>query len=221
MPEKINMPRYSHIIFDLDGTLINSKIGLENSLNYMLDKMGISLDGSSIVDQLIGPPIQDGLKNTLDFTEKQVELGVNIFREYYSQRGLYEGELYPGILDLLEELEQQGKMLYVATSKKDIFAQTVLRHFSIDRYLIDIQGAGDGGKHTKAELITRLMDRNRIIPSEEVVMIGDTRYDIVGGQANEINTIAVGYGFGNNNELKALKPNYFSDDVSELFDLLT
>ena len=214
------MPHFSHIIFDLDGTLINSKIGLENSLNHMLNQMGIELNGSEIIDQLIGPPIQDGLKNVLDFDEKQVELGVGLFREYYSEKGLYEGELYPGILELLEELQQQGKQLYVATSKKDLYAATVLRHFEIDRYLTDSQGAGDGGKHTKAGLITKLMDRNQMMSSNEVVMIGDTKYDIVGGQANEISTIAVGYGFGNSEDLHALKPDYFVEDVEELFEVL-
>ena len=215
------MSQFSHIIFDLDGTLINSKIGLENSLDHMLNQMGIKLNGSVIIDRLIGPPIQDGLKKVLGFDEKQVELGVGLFREYYSEKGLYEGELYSGVQDMLEELEQQGRKLYVATSKKDIFTATVLRHFGIDRYLIDFQGAGDGGKHTKAELITRLMDRNRMIPSKDVVMIGDTKYDIVGGQANEISTIAVDYGFGNSDELQALNPDYFVEDVEELFEILS
>lgn len=214
------MTNFSHLIFDLDGTLINSKLGLHNSLDYMLTQMNIDLNGAEIVDQLIGPPIQDGLKKVLGFDDKQVDLGVRLFREYYSQRGLYEGELYPGILELLEELLQQGKRLYVATSKKDQFVSIVLRHFELDRYLVDSQGAGDGGRHTKAGLITELMDRNQITPSANVVMIGDTKYDLVGGKANEISTIAVGYGFGNSEELRALNPDYFVEEVEELFELL-
>jgi len=214
------MTNFSHLIFDLDGTLINSKPGLVKSLNHMLRQMGIDLDGELIIDQLIGPPIQDGLKKVLGFNNKQVELGIRLFREYYSQQGLYEGELYAGVLELLEELQQQGKQLFVTTSKKDQFMITVLRHFELDRYLIDAQGAGDGGRHTKAGLITELMNRNQVISSEKVVMIGDTKYDIIGGQANEISTIAVGYGFGNSAELQALEPDYFVDEVEELFELL-
>lgn len=133
------MPDYSHIIFDLDGTLINSKVGLHNSLNYMLKQMSIDLDGAGFIDRLIGPPIQDGLKQVLGFDEKQVDLGIRLFREYYSRQGLYEGELYPGVLELLEELQQQGKQLYVATSKKDQFVATVLHHFELDRYLRNCQ----------------------------------------------------------------------------------
>jgi phosphoglycolate phosphatase len=214
------MPNFSHIIFDLDGTLVNSKIGLFNSLNYMLRQMSIEMDCTTIVDQMIGPPIQDGLKQVLGFDARQVELGISLFREYYSQKGLYEGELYPGIPELLEELQRTGTKLFVATSKKDLYVPAVLRHFELDRYLSDFEGSGDGGKHTKAELITRLMDRNQIIPSEKVVMVGDTKYDIVGGKANEIVTIAVGYGFGNSEELRALNPDYFADDVEELCELL-
>ncbi|MGQ8335678.1 HAD hydrolase-like protein [Sunxiuqinia sp. A32] len=215
------MPTFTHLIFDLDGTIINSKLGLLNSTNYMLQQMGINhLDSTDFVDQLIGPPIQDGLKNVLGFREKQVELGVRLFREYYSTRGLYEGELFPGILDLLEELQTQGKQIYLATSKRDQFVSTVIRHFELDRYLDDVQGAGNGGKHTKAELITKLMDRNQINPSEKVVMIGDTIYDIIGGQANEISTIGVGYGFGKSEEIQRLNPTYFAKEVEELFELL-
>lgn len=214
------MTQFSHLIFDLDGTLINSKLGINNSLDYMLSRMNVDVEGAAVVDSLIGPPIQDGLKNVLGFDAKQVELGVRLFREYYSQQGMYEGELYPGILEMLEELYQQGKKLYVATSKKDQFVGTVLRHFELDRYLIDTQGSGGGGLHTKAGLITALMDRNQLIPSADLVMIGDTRYDIVGGKANEISTIAVGYGFGDNEELKSLDPDYFVEEAEDLYELL-
>jgi len=216
------MPQFSHLIFDLDGTLVNSKAGLYNSLIYMLDQMGMTIDRFEFVDlnQMIGPPIQDGLKNILGFDRKQVDLGVNLFREYYSRQGLCEGELYPGIAELLEELHRQGRKLFVATSKKDEFTPFVLRNFELDRYLTDFQGSGDGGKHTKAELITRLMERNQLRPSAEIVMIGDTKYDIVGGQANGISTIGVGYGFGDLEEIRALHPDYFADDVEELAELL-
>lgn len=214
------MSNFTHLIFDLDGTLVNSKLGLENALNYVVEQMDLKLDGPAVIDQLIGPPIQQGLKNILGFNDQQIELATRLFREYYGQQGQFEGELYPNILELLEELCQQGKQLYVATSKSDRFVATVLRHFELDRYLVDSQGAGDGGLHTKAGLITELMDRNQILPSEKIVMIGDTKYDVVGGQANEISTIAVGYGFGNNDELQALNPSYFVEEPEDLYELL-
>ncbi|MCW0481570.1 HAD hydrolase-like protein [Gaoshiqia sediminis] len=214
------MVNYSHIIFDLDGTLLNSKVGIENSLNYMFSRMDHDRIGSVVVDRLIGPPIQDGLKNVLGFDERQVELGVRLFREYYSTKGLYEGELYAGIAELLAELADRGTKLYVATSKKDRFTEIVLREFGLDRYLTDFQGSGDGGLHTKAGIITQLLDRNQLIPSPNMVMIGDTKFDIVGGKANEISTIGVGYGYGDADEIRSLQPDYFADDVDDLTEHL-
>ena len=214
------MPNFTHLIFDLDGTLLNSKLGLSNSLNYMYQQMGLNIDGSLVIDDLIGPPIHDGLKNILGFDDRQVELGVEIFRKYYGTKGMFEAEPFPGILDLLEELQNQGKQLYVATSKTDRYTEAVLRHFEIDRYLSDFQGVAGGRKHTKAALITELMERNQIIPSENKVMIGDTIFDIVGGQANEIRTIGVGYGFGNSEKIQELNPDYFVEEVEELYALL-
>ena len=214
------MSNFSHIIFDLDGTLIDSKLGLTNSLNYMLQQMAIELDGEAVIDQLIGPPIHEGLKNILGFDTRQVELGVKLFREYYSQQGYLEAELYPGVLEMLEELQMQGKMLYVATSKTDRFAEAVLRQFELDKYLEDFQGVAGGKEHTKAGLITELMERNQIIPSENVVMIGDTIFDIVGGKANEISTLGVAYGFGNSDKILELNPDFFVEDIDELYELL-
>ena len=214
------MPDFSHLIFDLDGTLLNSKLGIGNSLDYMFAQMGIDVDGSVVLDDLIGPPIHDGLKNILGFDERQVELGVKLFREYYSTKGMFEAELFPGISDMMEELQNRGKRLYIATSKTDRYMESVLRHFEIDRYLTDFQGVAGGKRHTKAGLITELMERNQLIPNKNVVMVGDTIFDIVGGQANEISTTGVGYGFGNSVKIQELNPDYFVEVVEELYELL-
>ncbi len=186
----------------------------------MLGQMSLELDSETVVDQLIGPPIHEGLKNVLGFDERQVELGVRLFREYYSTKGFLEAELYPGVLDMLEELQMQGKNLYVATSKTDRYTVGVLRHFEIDRYLVDFQGVAGGREHTKAELITELMVRNQLEPSENTVMIGDTIFDIIGGKANEISTLGVGYGFGDSEKIQELNPDFFVEELEELFELL-
>lgn len=214
------MSNFTHLIFDLDGTLVNSKPGLLNALQFMLKKMGVPADGAQLIDRLIGPPIQQGLKEVLHFAPKQVDTGVRLFREYYGQYGIIEAEVYAGIPQLLEELQGQGRKLYVASSKKNLFIPTVLRHFDLDRYFDDLEGAGDGAMHTKAEIITRLMDRNRLLPTAGVVMIGDTRFDMVGGKANEIATIAVGYGFGTEAELRETDPDFYAADVDDLTELL-
>jgi phosphoglycolate phosphatase len=214
------MANFAHIIFDLDGTLVDSKPGLLNALRYVLDKTGMDLPAEEIIDSLIGPPVQQGMKNILGLNDKQVEISSRLFREYYSERGLFEGEVYPGIRLLLEELVTEGAKLYIATSKHAMFLPTILRHFELDRYFDDTEASEGTVLQTKAELITNLMDRNRLEPSHRVVMIGDTKFDIVGGKANGISSIAVGYGFGVNEELQALGPDYFAADVDELTEIL-
>lgn len=214
------MTNFTHVIFDLDGTLVNSKPGLLNGLLYVVEQMGLELDAEEVIDQLIGPPIQQGLRDILKFTPKQIEVSSRLFRDYYSEKGMFEGELYPGMLLLLEELNEAGCRVYVATSKQKTYIDGILRHFEIDQYFDDVEAADGRELQTKAELITLLMDRNRITASEQVVMIGDTKFDLVGGRANEIATIAVGYGFGDDDELKSLSPDYFADDVDELTEIL-
>ena len=214
------MSNFSHLIFDLDGTLVNSKPGLLNALRYVLKNMGLKHQPEEIIDQLIGPPIQQGMKEVLGFNDQQIEISSRLFREYYGAYGLFEGEVYPGIHLLLEELVAQGKKLFVATSKYALFLPAILRHFELDRYFDDREAAEGTVLQTKAELITNLMDRNRLVPSKTIVMIGDTRFDIVGGKANQIATIAVGYGFGQTDELQSLDPDYFAQDVDDLTEFL-
>ncbi len=214
------MANFSDIIFDLDGTLVDSKPGLLNALIFVLDQMGIDMDAEEVIDQLIGPPIQQGMKEILQFTPPQIEVSARLFREYYGQRGMFEGEVYPGMLILLEELKSQGCRLYVATSKQKAYISGILQHFDLDQYFDDVEAADGKELQTKAELITLLMDRNRISPSHQVVMIGDTKFDVVGGKANQISTVAVGYGFGENEELLSLTPDYFAEDVDELTEIL-
>jgi len=214
------MPNFAHLIFDLDGTLVNSKPGLLNGLRFVLQQMGLNRNPDEIIDQLIGPPIQQGMREILGFNERQIEISSRLFREYYGQRGMFEGEVYPGIRVLMEELVEHGVKIYLATSKHRIYLSTVLRHFELEKYFDDTEGAEGSVLQTKAELITNLMDRNRLKPSNHVAMIGDTKFDIVGGKANEITTIAVGYGFGVNKELQELKPDYFAEDMDDLTEIL-
>ncbi|WP_163715563.1 HAD hydrolase-like protein [Mangrovibacterium lignilyticum] len=214
------MSDFTHIIFDLDGTLIDSKPGLLNALRYVLRQMGLNHRPEEIIDRLIGPPIQQGMKEVLGFNENQIEVSSRLFRDYYGERGLFEAAVYPGLHILLEELIAQGKKVYVATSKNSVFIPTILRHFELDKYFDDFEASSGKDLQTKAELITKLMDRNRLFPSKDIVMIGDTKFDIVGGKANEISTIAVGYGYGQAGEMEELEPDYFAEDVDDLTEIL-
>ncbi|MBW8334290.1 MAG: HAD hydrolase-like protein [Prolixibacteraceae bacterium] len=212
---------FSHILFDLDGTLTNPRLGIGNSLKYALRQMQIDGYSNEILERFVGPPLQDGFKNLFGLNERNTNLAVEHFRTYFGEKGLYENEPYSGIGELLEELHLSGKHIYVVTSKLEKYAKMIIRHFEFDRYIDDLQGAEASGKHSgKGQLIAELMERNRIHPSSSVVMIGDTHYDLIGAKENEISAIAVGYGFGTPESLNACNPDFLVESVDELAELL-
>jgi len=212
---------FTHLLFDLDGTLTNPRLGIGNSLKYALRQMQIDGYSSEILERFVGPPLQDGFKNVFGLNERNTDLAVEHFRTYFGDKGLYENDPYPGISELLEELHLSGKHIYVVTSKLEKYAKMIVQHFEFDLYLDDLVGAEYTGKHSgKGQLITQLMERNRIQASHSVVMIGDTQYDMIGAKENGISSLAVGYGFGTAETLQACNPDYLVESVDELAELL-
>jgi len=215
------MPQFTHILFDLDGTLTNPRLGIGNSLKYALRQMQVDGYSDEILERFIGPPLQDCFKNLFGMDERNTNLAVEHFRTYFGEKGLFENEPYPGISELLEELHFSGKRVYVVTSKLEKYAQMIMQHFGFDRYINDLQGAEATGKHSgKGQLIEQLMQRNRIPASASIVMIGDTHYDLIGARENKIPSIAVGYGFGTPETLNGCNPDYLAGSVDELAELL-
>jgi len=215
------MPTFTHILFDLDGTLTNPRQGIGNSLKYALAQMQIDGYSDEILERFVGPPIQDGMKNLFGLNEEEIELAVKHFRVYFGEKGLYENEPYAGISELLEELHNSGKKLFVVTSKLEKYALKIIAHFGFDRYIHDLQGAEATGKHSgKGQLISELLKRNQIIISPSVVMVGDTHYDVIGAAENQISSIAVAYGFGTPETLGTCNPDSIAATVHELAELL-
>lgn len=215
------MPEFSHLLFDLDGTLTDPRQGIGNSLKYALRQMHIDGYSPEILEKFVGPPLQDGFKKLFGLNERNTELAVEHFRTYFGDKGLFENVPFPGISELLEELHLSGKRIYIVTSKLEKYAQMIARHFGFDRYIDDLIGAEATGKHSgKGQLIEQIMERNRIPASHRVVMIGDTSYDMLGAKENNISAIAVEYGFGTPELLSACQPDYQVESVDELAELL-
>jgi phosphoglycolate phosphatase len=215
------MAKYSHIIFDLDGTLTDNTRGIGNSLKYALEQMQIEGYTNDILKQFIGPPLQWGFSTLFGMNERNTELAVGYFREYYGEKGYLENEPYAGVSELLEELHATGKKMYIATAKYEKYAQKIMEHFGFDRYIIQLIGADYGGrKASKTGIIGSVLETHQLNPSPEIVMIGDTIYDIEGGKENGLATVAVTYGFGKEPDLIKAKPDFIVDSVEALFDVL-
>ena len=211
---------YQHIIFDLDGTLSDSREGIFNAYYHTFKQLGLADPGKEKLQTLIGPPLQKGFSDFFGLYGEQNELAVKVFREYYSSKGLYENCLYEGMKPLIQKLFASGATLYVATAKYIVYANMVLEHFGIAQYFREVAGADYSGFASKVDLITGLLRRNGIQDPLDVVIIGDTHYDINAATELAIDSIAVTYGFSSEEEVATFSPDYIARKVSDLHRFL-
>ncbi|GIP44666.1 phosphoglycolate phosphatase [Paenibacillus sp. J45TS6] len=213
---------YKNILFDLDGTLTDPKIGITKSISYALNKMGITVESLDELEIFIGPPLAVSFQDFYGFDEAKTNTAIEYYREYFSVTGLYENEVYTGIKELLELLTKDtSNRLFVATSKPQVFAQQIIDHFELSSYFEYVCGSElDGTRSAKAEIIGYLLENFNLNP-EETVMIGDRKHDIIGAHHHGIASIAVGYGFGSREELINIQPTYLAQSIQELAELLS
>ena len=191
------------IFFDLDGTLTDPKPGITRSIQYALHQ----LDQSTIPteDQLtwcIGPPLRASFVKLLG-GEASADLAVSLYRERFSEVGLYENSVYAGVRDVLSALRSSGRQLFVATSKAQVFADRIIDHFDLRDHFDDVFGAElDGTRADKSDLLAHALRTTAVDPSR-ALMIGDRSHDMVGAKNNGIKGIGVLYGYGSHDELIA------------------
>jgi len=216
-----------YILFDLDGTITDSKLGILKSIQYALKHFGIEIkdDEFDSYSHFIGPPIRDSLKS-IGIEGEQAELAVAKFREYLLPKGLFENQLYPGIDDLLKRLKHSGKTVILATSKVREQAITVLEYFDVLKYFDFVGGCEvDGSRGKKEEVILYCLERFGILSDEDktkAVMIGDRNHDIIGAGKVGIESVGVLWGYGSLEEFMSgeYKADYVVRDIDELTGLL-
>lgn len=210
-----------YILMDLDGTITNPKTGITKSVQYALRALNIDIEDLDSLTKHIGPPLKDGFMEYYDFSEAEADLAVEKYREYFSEAGIFENEVYTGMETLLSRLKQAGKYLIVATSKPEKLAKTILAHFHLEHYFDDICGATyDDSRSKKEEVIRYALKKNAITDLDRVVMVGDRKYDIIGAKAVGIASIGVLYGFGSEAELRAAGADRIAHTVEEVYDVI-
>jgi phosphoglycolate phosphatase len=189
------------IYFDLDGTLTDPKPGITRSIQYALRK----LDHPTIPteDELtwcIGPPLRASFAKILG-AEDHADRAVSLYRERFSDIGLYENAVYDGISEVLTTLSQSGQRLFVATSKPHVFATRIVEHFGLRHHFEHVFGSElDGTRVDKSDLLAYALDIAAVDPSN-TLMIGDRSHDMVGAGNNGMKGIGVLYGYGSRDEL--------------------
>ena len=195
---------YKYLLFDLDGTLTDPGLGITNSVMYALRKFDINVEDRTSLYKFIGPPLRDSFETFYGFSSEKSELAVQYYREYFSERGLYENEAYDGIADLLTQLKERGKSLIVATSKPESFAIKILQHFKLYDYFDFVAGATmDATRNKKVDIIKYALESCNISEKSSVIMIGDREHDIIGAKENGLDSIGVLFGYGSYDELKS------------------
>ena len=208
--------KYKNILFDLDGTLTDPKVGITKGVQYALACFGIEEPDLDKLTPFIGPPLVNSFKEFYGMSDDEAWEAREAYREYFGETGIYENELYEGITPLLCSLKEKGYCLVVASSKPRLYVKRILSYFRIMRYFDIVEGSEMDGKHTdKAQLIAHLLEKWNL-KAEECVMVGDRKYDIEGAKANGMDSIAVGYGYGSVDELSSAGPTHFFSTIEEL-----
>lgn len=210
---------FQYILFDLDGTLTDPKIGITSSVQYALKNYGIYEPDLEKLTPFIGPPLLDSFMEYYGFSEEQGKEAIEKYRERFSTIGLYENEVYPGIPMMLEQLSKKGIHLAVASSKPTIFVEKILTHFSIRSYFEVVVGSElDGRRTDKAEVVDEALSRLGVTPGKKqfCAMVGDRKFDIEGAKAHGVTAVGVQYGYAQEDELQQAAADYVAETVEEL-----
>jgi phosphoglycolate phosphatase len=188
------------VFFDLDGTLTDPKDGILRCIRYALEQLGRDCPPDEQLTAFIGPPLVDSFRSLIGDADAPAAL--KYYRERFSASGWRENRPYDGIAEVLAGLQGRGDLLYLATSKPRVFAERILSHFGFAGYFAGIFGAELDGTHgDKCELLHYAKDITGT--GNSAVMVGDRKFDMLGGRANGMRTLGVGWGFGTRDELEA------------------
>lgn len=239
------MKKYQYILFDLDGTLTNSRLGITKCVQYSLEKMGRAVPSAEELICFIGPPLMDSYQEFCGMGIEEAERATALYRERYAVTGLFENEVYPGIPETLGKLQKAGFILAIATSKPEEYLVRILNHFQMNSYFTVISGSGlSGERNSKTEVIWDALCQLAVWKSggqkscregygtsyrqqeadenmlEEIkksaIMIGDRHHDIEGAAACGIDSLGIHYGYARTGELKEAGAVYEVEDVEEM-----
>lgn len=208
---------YDYVLFDLDGTLTDPGLGITNSVAYALKRWNIEVADRTSLYKFIGPPLQDSFAKYYGFSPEDALRAVEVYREYFREKGLYENEVYPGVEAMLKTLRNQGKTLIVATSKPEAFAIKILKHFKLDGYFTVIAGATmDSSRSKKGDVIAYALKEAGVADKSRAVMVGDREHDIFGAQENGLDSIGVLFGYGDLEEMEKAGATYIAPAVEDI-----
>ncbi|XME02991.1 HAD family hydrolase [Lachnospiraceae bacterium C1.1] len=191
------MNNYKAALFDMDGTLFNTKRGIVKALRMAIEEYGLEPLKESEEEQFIGPPIQKTVESFYKISEERAIECADLFRKYYREKDfVIECDLYDGMTDCLKKLKDNGVKLGIASLKKEDMVLRICDTYNITGYFDSIHGTDARDNLSKSDIIHICMNESGISENSEAVMIGDTRFDAMGAEEAGVPFLGVTYGFG-------------------------
>ena len=194
--------KIKNLLFDLDGTITDPKVGITESVRYALKELGIKdIPEQGDLLWFIGPPLHESFSVILKTDKKEiVDEAVRLYRVNYNRKGIFQFKLYNKIVETIKILNSDFNV-YIATSKPKVMADIIFEHLSISHLFKGVYGSElDGTRTKKGEVITFLLDNEKLL-ADETIMIGDRKHDIIGAKENNMLSCGVIYGYGSKKEL--------------------
>jgi len=207
----------SNVLFDLDGTLTDPKDGITRCIQFSLGRLGREAPPTDNLMWCIGPPLKESFSRLLRTSDSAfLNEALNYYRERFSEIGIYENSVYPGIVSALQRIHASGFRVFLATSKPVVFANRILDHFGLTQFFHGICGSElDGRLSDKGDLVAHILKAERLDPKLTLI-VGDRSHDVFGGKKNGIMTAAVTYGYGTHDEIQASEPDFIFHSPSDL-----
>ncbi len=190
------MKNYDLVIFDVDGTLLDTSEGILSAVKYTLEKSSFTLPSEEVFRTFIGPPIKESFLKNYNIDEEMANKMTKIFRDRYKDSDILKAKPYEGIIDVFEEIKLLGMECAVATYKRQDYAEKIVKHFGFGKYTNIIFGADNDNKLKKKDIIEKCITVAGIKDLKRVIMIGDSDNDAIGAKHIGIDFLGVTYGFG-------------------------
>lgn len=217
------MNRKKYALFDLDGTIFDSSVGIKSCYREALSHFGITVQDDSELDKVMGPSLYLSFHEFFGLEGEQVNEAVKIYRDRYNAEGIYQVKMYDGIDEAIKQLKRERCVICLATTKPQVMAEKILDFAGLARWFDIVCGAHlDGSRSDKAELIEAVLRQSKYpVEKRDVYMIGDRLYDMEGAVKAHVRALGVTYGFGSREELMAAGAQYLADTPQEIVEIIS
>lgn len=214
------MQDFEYFFFDFDGTIFDTSEGVFNSLEKVCVHYGLKNTRDDF-SRMIGPPLSESFTRVFRLPESEIQNAIKVYRDYYSNEGMFQCSLYPGVIELIQSLKSRGRKVFIATSKPEIYTKQILEKKGLISFFDFVGGADfeEKVRCEKVDVINYVLSENRLSgQKEKCLMIGDRNYDIKGAHMAGLKATGVLWGFGSREEFEKAGAEFIFENPEEIQD---